>query len=293
MTQEILDLHFLSPKPASFECEIITLHQLQSRNLNHSLTQPQRLHFYLVIFVTAGEGQHLIDFQPYPYQKGTLLFVAENQVQQFQPQQTANAFLLLFTKEFFYQTTEDQELLQNYRLFDFSLQLPILQLTEAEQGIFLRLFEEIQNECATIITENFNEEIVRSLLRVLLLKAARLKRARTLPDTLPYYEDFSRFREQVEQNFNSSRNVQDYAHALGFTAKKLNQLTRIILNKTPKEFIDERVLLEIKRLLVHTRLSVGEIAYRSGFDEATNLVKFFKRYTGQTPTEFRTTLRLP
>jgi AraC-like DNA-binding protein len=57
--------------------------------------------------------------------------------------------------------------------------------------------------------------------------------------------------------------------------------------KSTKQLIDERVVVEQKRLLVHTEISVKELAERTGFDEPTNLVKFFRHHTGQTPTEFR------
>ena len=66
----------------------------------------------------------------------------------------------------------------------------------------------------------------------------------------------------------------------------------MVLNKNAKDFVDERVILEIKRLLIHTHLSVKEIAEATGFDEPTNLIKFFKRYTGQTPLSFRDQLTL-
>jgi AraC family transcriptional regulator, transcriptional activator of pobA len=51
--------------------------------------------------------------------------------------------------------------------------------------------------------------------------------------------------------------------------------------------IDDRVILEQKRLLVHTELSIKELAARTGFAEPTNLVKFFRHHTGQTPRAFR------
>ena len=57
--------------------------------------------------------------------------------------------------------------------------------------------------------------------------------------------------------------------------------------KSTKQVIDERVILEHKRLLAHTELSVKELAARTGFPEPTNLVKFFRHHTGMTPLAFR------
>jgi AraC family transcriptional regulator, transcriptional activator of pobA len=60
-----------------------------------------------------------------------------------------------------------------------------------------------------------------------------------------------------------------------------------VLGKSPKVIISERVLLEIKRLLVHTNQSIKEIGFDLGFNEPTNFIKYFRQQTGQTPSEFR------
>jgi AraC family transcriptional regulator, transcriptional activator of pobA len=59
------------------------------------------------------------------------------------------------------------------------------------------------------------------------------------------------------------------------------------LGKTPKEIIDDRILLEAKRILAHTTESIKEISYYLGFEEPTNFIKYFKKHASVTPTEFR------
>jgi len=61
--------------------------------------------------------------------------------------------------------------------------------------------------------------------------------------------------------------------------------------KSPSQLIADRVILEAKRLLVHTTDSVKEIAYLLNFNEATYFYRFFKKYTGQTPEHFRDEIR--
>ena len=60
--------------------------------------------------------------------------------------------------------------------------------------------------------------------------------------------------------------------------------------RSTKQIIDERVVLEQKRLLAYTGDTVKQIAERTGFAEPTNLVKFFRHHTGETPLEFRRNL---
>ena len=78
-----------------------------------------------------------------------------------------------------------------------------------------------------------------------------------------------------------------YAQRLGYTTRTLARATADAAGVSPKIFIDARVLLEAKRLLVHTDLSVGRIAIHLGFSEPTNFTKFFCRHAGVSPEAFR------
>jgi AraC-like DNA-binding protein len=67
----------------------------------------------------------------------------------------------------------------------------------------------------------------------------------------------------------------------------LNTICREFTSLSAKQFIDQWLVLEIKRQLASSGLSIKEIAHQAGFSEPTNLVKFFKQRTGQTPASFR------
>ena len=94
----------------------------------------------------------------------------------------------------------------------------------------------------------------------------------------------------VENNAAQITKVQEYAFAMGLSSKTLNTVTKSIIHKTAKEFIDEIRTKKIKRILNNTKLSIKEIAYQSGFEETTNFYKHFKRQTQTTPEQFRSNL---
>jgi AraC-like DNA-binding protein len=60
-----------------------------------------------------------------------------------------------------------------------------------------------------------------------------------------------------------------------------------IVNNSAKAFIDERTIMQIKRLLISTDHSIKEIAYTAGFSDPTNFFKYFKKFTDMSPEEFR------
>ncbi|MBB5896642.1 AraC family transcriptional regulator [Kutzneria kofuensis] len=128
-------------------------------------------------------------------------------------------------------------------------------------------------------------EVLRHLLAVLVLRLAALRGTHGEPNVAG--DAFLRFQTAVEQGFARTHRVEDYAAQLGYSVRTLTRATQTAVGCGAKRFIDDRVLLEAKRLLVHTDLPAASIGQRLGFPGATVFTKFFRQRTEQTPTEFR------
>ena len=87
----------------------------------------------------------------------------------------------------------------------------------------------------------------------------------------------SEFNLLLLQNLNSSRSVKYYANLLAISTKKLNSITKTHWGFTAKEFIEEKIIYESKKILLETPDTIKEISYTLGFTEPTNFNKFFKR----------------
>ena len=95
------------------------------------------------------------------------------------------------------------------------------------------------------------------------------------------------FNELLSKNLNSSRSVKYYANLLAISTKKLNNITKTYWGITAKEFIEERIIHESKKILLETPDSIKQISFTLGFTEPTNFNKFFKKFTDTTPLQFR------
>ena len=126
-------------------------------------------------------------------------------------------------------------------------------------------------------------DFLDGLLRVLLLHAERLHAG----STPPLSAALERFFTILERDHARTRSVEHYAKAAGISKRRLGELLAARTGKSTKQIIDERVILEAKRLLAHTEISVKELAAQLAFDEPTNLVKFFRHHTRETPLGFR------
>lgn len=95
------------------------------------------------------------------------------------------------------------------------------------------------------------------------------------------------FSELLSRNLNTSRSVKYYANLLAITTKKLNSITKTYWGITAKEFIEEKIIHESKKILLETPDTIKQISYTLGFTEPTNFNKFFKKFTSTTPLQFR------
>lgn len=99
------------------------------------------------------------------------------------------------------------------------------------------------------------------------------------------------FQANINERFLELREVGDYASLLNISAGHLSEVVKIQSGKPAIKHIHERLVLEARRLLFHTNSSLKEIAFELSFSDASYFNRFFKRETGITPVEYRTTIR--
>ncbi len=255
---------------------------------NHDPFAVHKIEFYLILMLTQNEYTHFVDFKSYTLKKGSALFVAQNQVHYFNRNlKQAKGYAIVVNgslMEKYYFLSENLKL---NRLFNYHIETPLL--TQEDIGI-----DSLENMAERLFYEyNFPDnyakaEILQTLLQVLLLQAERAKEfcAVNISNTR-WLEVFSAFKNKLQQEYTITRNSRNYASKLAVSYKFLNDIVKQLTGKTVKTFIDDFVIVEIKRYLVSTALSIKEISYKTGFEEPANMIKFFKKHTQTTPFKFR------
>lgn len=284
-----------SPKNISFdkqrhpgiEFDIVELEDIRQRqNLDHNPRALHRVDFYIFLLITSGKGKHTIDFVEHDFEPGTVLTIRKDQVHKFH-QSSAKGLLLLFTDEFMISHQGASSIQKVSELYNELFFEQKTALSKDELQEYMTVIQLITEEFHKLI-DSHTSSIIRNLLEILLSKTYR-KRAlsqQVLKDS-SYVQSFLKLQNLIEEKCTHSKSVQFYANELNITTKTLNNITQRTINKSCKLFIDEILILQIKRLLINSKLSIKQIAYQSGFDEPSNLFKFFKRYTNQTPESFR------
>ena len=98
---------------------------------------------------------------------------------------------------------------------------------------------------------------------------------------------YAKFVQMVEDNYIESHAVKDYIEKLGVSQTTLNQYTQQYAKTTPLKIINNRIILEAKRLLRYSTTRTKQIAFGLGFKDDSHFIKLFKRNGGMSPIEFR------
>jgi len=267
--------------------EVLDIESLYSRvgSLEHDPTKPHRINFFLLVYVTHGEGEHFIDFINYPYKERSVIFIKKEQIQAFDFTKKIKGKVVMFSQDFV------NDLNGKLRLPIFSLDyllntyLPVFEINEELKKSCDALLFEISKENNYKDTDN---SIIELLFSTLLLKLMRERPQINKEGTNEnQINKIRKFLSLVENNYASHRSVTFYADKMAMSYKQLNQLCKQFSINTAKQLIDCYILLNAKRKLIIDQSSVKEVSYQLGFDEISNFIKFFKKHSSYTPAQFK------
>lgn len=253
-----------------------------------SYKKAQQVNLYTFIWAKSEPIELVVDSIPITLPANHIL--ALTPIQYVQYLSGTDLTLYQFNREFYCIKDHDQEVSCAGMLFFGNTNIPIICLDEKEQQKYNTLHEIFIDELET--KDNIQAEMLRMLMGRFIIKSTRLLKAKEGIIETPKSSkvDLLRaFNVLVEQHFKEEHSVSFYAVKLFKSPKTLsNNFAK--LNRSPLQIIHQRIVLEAKRLLTYTDKSAKEIAYEIGFDDASHLSRLFKKYTSQSPSEFKKTL---
>ncbi len=249
---------------------------------------PHRHNYHELFVVQAGRGEHAIDGQPTALLPGTVSVITKGQVHTVEYFTELTGWLIRFSDDFL---TADMftPVGSNYvTLFNQLGHNHTITIGQEDLYELGRLLDLIEFEWSQPTTMQ-KEQVLRHLLSVLIIRLARIfENVLGTPDhELDPHRVYQHFMTLLEAQFAAHHDVQYYADALHVSPIRLSRALNRVLGKATKQVIDERIVLEAKRYLHYTDLSVTEIAAALGYTDLFHLSKTFKRLTGVAPQTFR------
>lgn len=242
--------------------------------------KPHKHDFFIIVLFNQAQGIHTIDFQDHVIGNQQIHVLFPGQVHTWRIEPHTAGYQLMIDKVFF-------ERFSPY--FRFSptnyINHPVIPLSDENFDLLIYEFDAIKNE---LEADHSLQDVISA--RAAVIAAIVSKAAEIVFTDAKIYQSNPRLAEfstLIDRHFKEEKRVAFYASKLYISANYLNVLCKKNLNVSATQLIQQRVLLEAKRMLQATKLSIKEIAFELGFVDHAYFSNFFKGQTGSTPTEFR------
>ena len=250
---------------------------------------PRRMNFILVGLCTRGHLSYNMDTQKQMVNTGDMFVVSERHViDNYQASEDLDGLCFMVSVKFFH------EIIQNIgdmsALFLFAQHNPVVRLNEHDQQTFREYYTVIRRKIEHA-DNHFLKHLVRTLLLALLYDLGNII-YHAVPKENNEHQSradviFNRFSTMVEKNYKQERRVSWYAKQQGITPKYLSECVKHVSRRTPNEWIDNYVLLELRVLMKNSTKSIKDITAEMNFPNQSFLGKYFKEHIGMSPSEYR------
>ncbi len=273
-----MKLEYVSPKDES--CFTLT-----DFNCEPSLQLLKDKGLYKILWCKTDTASIVVDGYSLTLKKNQVVFCTPLNILEIS---VSSSFIAtVFNREFYCIQEHDAEVsCQGFLFFGSSLP-PVITLCEKDVQRFETIFFIFQEEFET--KDHIQGEMLRVMLKRLLIQSTRLMKKETIPVAMPNAQlDIVRqYHILVEKYFREEHQVAGYADLLFKSPKTLSNLFKQLGNRSPLKVINDRIILEAKRLLLYSNKTAEEIAYELGYKEAAHFSKFFKNQVGEPPVEFK------
>ncbi len=250
-------------------------------------TEPRRMNFILIGLCIKGEVMYQLDTQKQVIKPGDILIVSDRHVvDSYRHSDDMEGLCIMMSVHFF------REIIQNVSdvssLFLFSRQHPVMSLEQKEIETFKEYFQVIKQKICDQ-GNHFRKDLIKTLLLAMFYDLSNIiyrvqynDKPQTRADAI-----FTHFIKLVEKNYRQERRVGWYAAQLNITPKHLSETVKNASRRTPNEWIDDYVTLELRVLLKNSTKTIKEIAQELNFPNQSFLGKFFKEHVGVSPSKYR------
>ncbi|MBC5773672.1 helix-turn-helix transcriptional regulator [Pontibacter sp. KCTC 32443] len=249
-------------------------------------TEVYNTDYFEILIFRKAKGFVVLNQRKIELTDNTIVFISPFQKRQWKLDPDHLDFTFLIFQEDFLNDFFADKLFTYRLLYFYQLDYPLSMKVTAEY---------IQKACSTLTEIHTelrdanpdSEHLIRSLLYYLLLKLNRdYARLNNLPLDKPENNYAYQFKKLLELHIKEKQRISEYAELLGISRITLNKAVQVQFNVTAMHLLKQRLLFEIKNYLIHSGLTVAEIAHELHFSEPNHLMRFFKTQTGQTTSEF-------
>jgi len=245
-----------------------------------SIDHPHKHDFFIINIFEKAKGNHIIDFVDYEVKDHQIHLVFPDQVHQWDIEAGTIGYQLMISRDWF------ESLIPALRFSQLFYQNhPVIDLSDMSFEFLVYEFKTIKK---LLNDENIFWEMIQKrseMIGLLISEAVEF----IFKNDERYHANpvFSKFLNLIDEHFKEKRSVSFYAEKLNISPNYLNIICKKSINSSASSLIQDRILLEAKRLLKVSKKSVKDIVFDLGFYDQASFSKFFKSQTGMTPSQFK------
>ncbi len=249
------------------------------------ITRPHKHNSYLSILFTKGSGRHEIDFNSYEIKPGSVFLLSPGQTHHWELSEDIDGYIFSHTANF-YDLHYSHNRIHQFPFFYSIQNTPYLLLDEQKdeiESLFKKVYDEYLNKKA------LQQQLILSYIDIIYIELSRLyllENSQKIIKANSYSEKLQEFEALIEKKYIEEKSPSQYADWMNISPKHLNRITKTVVGKTASEVITDRVILEAKRRVLHTKNNFSAIAASLGYDDYAYFSKLFKKASGLAPTEF-------
>jgi len=242
-----------------------------------------------VLWFLANANEFIIDGKKYTFSKNQIVFLTE--FHKIKIIKKGEIKFLRFNRPFYCIIDHDAEVSCKGLLFFGASQVPIITIPDEDVPHFELVWSMFVIEMKS--KDNLQIAMLQMMLKRYLILCARLyKQQKQFPEETKKTDIIREFNFLVESHFKTKHTVADYADLLNKSPKTISNTFSKIGSKTPLQYIQERKMLEARRLLHYTTMQIKEVAYAIGFEDIQSFSRFFKKQQGISPSEFKNSIKM-
>jgi len=259
----------------------------ESIEVPHRFKQPHRISGYKIALLLEGEIICHTDFKKYTATAPALLFLSPDQVYQHVSYSYHKMIHVAFSKDFLLNETKGT--LTCWECIFGQVVIPVKDEDSLNE---LKTYASLMQQ-EFVRLRHQKDLVIRNLLNAFIIAAARLGTCTSKVVHMDSTQNkiVQQFRSLTDEHYVQRKQVAEYADMMYITPGYLNDTIKAATGKTAKQIIDEKRIVEAKRLLFWGEQSAKEISNQLNFEDDAYFNRFFKKHTGQTPAQFQKNTR--
>lgn len=282
------------PTTDHMETSFFDISNINERNTMYNDASQGNSHshsFCTIMWFFSGKGSHIVDFKEYKIKQDTIFFIAPNQLHTFRNLSKVKGIMMFFSEDLLLRINHDLQSRVKVHLFNPINGPSFCEVSEVVSKRLILIANMLKGASTTQYEDkDLQASYIASLLSLFLIDTIRMgkwNKECIIGVNSTSYQIFLSFSQMVERNFSSYHDVKDYAKHLGVSLTTLNLYVRQYTNTTPLNIITNRIILEAKRLILYSNMSIKQVSFKLGFEDPSYFIKYFKRSMGISPTEYK------